>query len=94
MTISRKIALGFSLPLVILMVIGAVTYRTTAELIDRAASVTHTHEVIESHQRHPAAASSTARPACAAMPPPAPTLPRSLSHAESDVARLCNGRAT
>ncbi len=47
MTISRKIALGFSLPLLILMVIGAVTYRTTAELIDRSALVAHTHEVIE-----------------------------------------------
>ena len=47
MTIGRKIAAGFGLALVILVAIGAVSYRSTARLIETSRSVTHTHQVLE-----------------------------------------------
>jgi len=46
-TFGRKIALGFGLSVAILVVVGAVTYRTTDMLIDNDHMVTHTHQVLE-----------------------------------------------
>jgi CHASE3 domain sensor protein len=46
-TFGRKIALGFGLSVVILLVVGAVAYRSTDVLIETNASVAHTHLVLE-----------------------------------------------
>ncbi len=45
-TIGRRIALGFVLPVVALVAIGAVSYRTTLELEAAVRWVSHTHQVI------------------------------------------------
>ena len=46
-TVGRKIAFGFGLSVVILLVVGAVTFRTTDMLIENDHRVTHTHQVLE-----------------------------------------------
>lgn len=46
-TFGRKIALGFGLSVVILLVVGSVAYRSTDVLIENNASVAHTHLVLE-----------------------------------------------
>jgi methyl-accepting chemotaxis protein len=46
-TFGRKIALGFSLSLGILLVVGAVSYRSTSALIENDRAVAHTHAVLE-----------------------------------------------
>src|SRR5713101_4483074 len=46
MTIGKKIAAGFGLALAILVVIGALSYWSTAKLIETNRWVTHTHEVL------------------------------------------------
>lgn len=46
-TFGTRIALGFALPVAILAVVGAVTYRTTDALIENNHLVTHTHQVLE-----------------------------------------------
>jgi methyl-accepting chemotaxis protein len=46
-TFGRKIALGFGLSVLILLVVGAVAYRSTDVLIENNASVAHTHLVLE-----------------------------------------------
>jgi methyl-accepting chemotaxis protein len=46
MTIARKLALGFALPLVILLGVAGVAFWATAHLTDTAEAVAHTHEVI------------------------------------------------
>jgi methyl-accepting chemotaxis protein len=46
-TVGTKIGAGFALALAILVVIGGVSYRSTGTLTETAASVTHTHEVLE-----------------------------------------------
>lgn len=46
-TIGRKIAAGFALPLVILVVIGWFSYRSTTGLIETSQLVTHTHKVLQ-----------------------------------------------
>lgn len=48
LSIGVKILLGFGLTLVILVVIGVMSYRSTAKLIDNADWVVHTHRVLES----------------------------------------------
>ena len=50
-TFGKKIALGFGLSVAILVVVGAVTYRTTDMLIDNDHMVTHTHQVLETIAR-------------------------------------------
>jgi len=47
MTISKKLALGFALPLVLLISIGSVSYWSTSKLIDTSDWVTHTYKVRE-----------------------------------------------
>ena len=46
-TIARKIGVGFVVPVVILIAIGAVAYRNTAMLIETSSWVAHTHEVLQ-----------------------------------------------
>lgn len=46
-TFGRKIALGFGLSVAILVLVGAVSYRSTDLLIDNDHSVTHSHAVLE-----------------------------------------------
>jgi methyl-accepting chemotaxis protein len=46
-TFGRKIAGGFAIALVLLIAIGAVSYRSFAKLATTAEWVTHTHEVLE-----------------------------------------------
>jgi methyl-accepting chemotaxis protein len=46
-TFGKKIALGFGLSVVILLVVGSVAYRSTDVLIENNASVAHTHLVLE-----------------------------------------------
>lgn len=43
-----KIGAGFTLALTLMAVIGTVSYRNTVQLVDTAAWVSHTHEVLES----------------------------------------------
>jgi hypothetical protein len=45
-SIGSKIGSGFGLALVALMIVGAVSYNSTAKLIDSAEWVGHTHEVL------------------------------------------------
>ncbi|MCX6899636.1 MAG: CHASE3 domain-containing protein [Verrucomicrobia bacterium] len=45
-SLSRKIATGFALALLILMVIGAVSYRSTVQFAESANVVAHSHQVI------------------------------------------------
>ncbi len=45
-SIGSKIGSGFGLALAVLMVVGAVSYNSTAKLIDSAEWVRHTHEVL------------------------------------------------
>jgi methyl-accepting chemotaxis protein len=46
-TFGRKIALGFSLSIVVLLVVGGVSYRSSDLLIENSHAVTHTHQVLE-----------------------------------------------
>src|ERR1022692_3894364 len=46
-TFGRKIALGFGLSVLILLVVGSVAYRSRDVLIENNASVAHTHLVLE-----------------------------------------------
>jgi methyl-accepting chemotaxis protein len=46
-TFGRKIALGFGLSVLILLVVGTVAYRSTDVLIENNANVAHTHLVLE-----------------------------------------------
>jgi methyl-accepting chemotaxis protein len=46
-TFGRKIALGFGLSVVILLVVGSVAYRSTDVLIENNANVAHSHLVLE-----------------------------------------------
>jgi methyl-accepting chemotaxis protein len=46
-TFGRKIAVGFTLPIVLLAVIGAVAYRSIHSLTNTSQLVAHTHEVLE-----------------------------------------------
>src|ERR1019366_32183 len=46
-TFGRKIALGFGLSVLILIVVGSVAYRSTDVLIENNARVAHTHLVLE-----------------------------------------------
>ena len=45
-TIGKKLMAGFGLALTILIIIGSVSYRSMATLLETANSVTHTHEVL------------------------------------------------
>ncbi len=47
MTVGRKIAAGFGLTLLLLIVIGAVSYRSATTLIETSRLVSHTHDVLE-----------------------------------------------
>jgi methyl-accepting chemotaxis protein len=47
-TFGRKIAVGFTLSLALLVVIGSVAYRSLGLLVETSHSVTHTHDVLES----------------------------------------------
>jgi len=51
MTIGKKIAAGFALPLAILVVVGAIAYGSTVRLIDTAESVAHEQEVLREIER-------------------------------------------
>ena len=42
-TIGKKLMAGFGLALTILIIIGSVSYRSMATLLETANSVTHTH---------------------------------------------------
>jgi CHASE3 domain sensor protein len=46
-TFGRQIALGFGLSVFILLIVGAVAYRSTDVLVDNNASVAHAHVVLE-----------------------------------------------
>ena len=46
-TFGKKIALGFGLSVVMLLVVGTVAYRSTDALVENNHRVTHTHEVLE-----------------------------------------------
>ena len=46
-SVGTKIGSGFALALIILIIIGAVSYRSTTGFIESAESVTHTHEVLQ-----------------------------------------------
>jgi methyl-accepting chemotaxis protein len=46
-TISRKIGMGFVIPVVILLVIGAVAYRSMTKLVETSYQVAHTHQVLQ-----------------------------------------------
>jgi len=46
-TIGTKIGLGYALAMVILVVVGAISYRGTARNVENAGWVTHTHEALE-----------------------------------------------
>jgi len=46
-TFGRKIALGFGLSVLILLLVGAVSYRSTNLLIENNANVAHSHLVLE-----------------------------------------------
>ena len=46
-TFGRKLAAGFSISLVLLVVVGAVSYRTFDTLTGTSYLVTHTHAVLE-----------------------------------------------
>jgi methyl-accepting chemotaxis protein len=46
-TVGTKIGAGFGLALVILLVIGLVSYRNTTKLVETASLVAHTHRVLE-----------------------------------------------
>jgi methyl-accepting chemotaxis protein len=46
-TFGRKIALGFGLSVLVLLVVGSVAYRSTNVLIENNASVAHSHLVLE-----------------------------------------------
>jgi methyl-accepting chemotaxis protein len=50
-TVGRKIAVGFTAPVVILIVVGSVAYRSTNRLIDASQQVSHTHEVLTQLER-------------------------------------------
>jgi methyl-accepting chemotaxis protein len=47
MTIGKKIAAGFALPLAILLLIGVIAYWCTVRLIDTSHAVARTHDVLE-----------------------------------------------
>ncbi|MET0595125.1 MAG: methyl-accepting chemotaxis protein [Polyangiaceae bacterium] len=47
MTIGRRIAIGFAIPLLLLVLIGWTVYRNTLSLVSDAQWVNHTHTVIE-----------------------------------------------
>lgn len=47
-TFGRKIAVGFTLSIALLVVIGGVAYRSLVELVETSYSVTRTHSVLES----------------------------------------------
>ncbi len=47
-TFGRKIAVGFTLSIALLVMIGGVAYRSLVDLVDTSHSVSHTHSVIES----------------------------------------------
>ena len=51
MTIGKKIAGGFALPLAILVIVGASAYWNTAQLIDTAESVAREHEVLQTIEK-------------------------------------------
>lgn len=46
-TFGRKIAVGFALSIVLLVVIGSVAFRSLSMLVDTSKSVAHTHAVLE-----------------------------------------------
>jgi methyl-accepting chemotaxis protein len=46
-SVGTKIGMGYSLALIILIIIGVVSYRTTTGLIETADKVAHTHKVLE-----------------------------------------------
>ncbi|QEL16619.1 methyl-accepting chemotaxis protein [Limnoglobus roseus] len=46
-TVGRKLAAGFAVALTALLVVGAVSYRSMSQLIENAAWVAHTHEVLQ-----------------------------------------------
>lgn len=46
-TFGRKLAVGFGLPILMLVVIGVLAYRTIDVLVDNNARVTHSHEVVD-----------------------------------------------
>jgi methyl-accepting chemotaxis protein len=48
LTVGARILFGFSLALLILAVVGAVSYRSTTALVDNAEWVEHSHRVLES----------------------------------------------
>lgn len=50
-SIGRKLAAGFALPLVILTVVGAVSYQTVERLQEASRLVEHTHEILENLAR-------------------------------------------
>jgi methyl-accepting chemotaxis protein len=50
-TFGRKIAIGFTLSIALLVVIGSVAYRSLGILVETGHSVTHTHAVLESVAR-------------------------------------------
>lgn len=47
-TFGRKIAVGFTLSIALLVIIGGVAYRSLVDLVDTSYSVSHTHSVIGS----------------------------------------------
>jgi CHASE3 domain sensor protein len=51
-TIAQKLALGFSLPLVILAGVAGVAYRSTSHLVETGRWVAHTHEVLAEIAAH------------------------------------------
>src|SRR5437879_6525969 len=46
-SIGKKLATGFGLALLMLIIIGGVSYWSLSVLVDNAAMVTHTHRVLE-----------------------------------------------
>jgi methyl-accepting chemotaxis protein len=46
-TFGRKIAFGFGLSVLMLLIVGGVSYRSTDSLIETSHNVTHSHEVLE-----------------------------------------------
>src|SRR5712691_890624 len=50
-TVARKIGVGFTVPVAILIVIGSVAYRTTNRLIEASHQVTHTYAVLTELER-------------------------------------------
>ena len=51
MTIGKKIAAGFALPLAILVVVGAVAYASTVRLVETAEAVAHEQETLREIER-------------------------------------------